>query len=50
MRVEVQEVDGNKVTLAVEALDGEDLVGKGLHERHVIDVQRFLKRVEGNGK
>ncbi|MBW8011833.1 MAG: thioesterase [Chloroflexi bacterium] len=50
VRVEVQDVDGNKVTLAMEAQDGEELVGKGLHERYVIDVQRFLKRVEGKGK
>jgi predicted thioesterase len=50
VRVEVQEVDGNKVMLEVDARDGEDVFGKGLHERYVIDVQRFLKRVEGNEK
>ena len=41
-RVEVQEVDGSKVILAVEAKDGEEVVGQGLHERFVIDVQRIL--------
>lgn len=45
-KVNLTVVDGNKVTLAVEAWDGETLVGKGEHGRYVIDVERFLKRVE----
>ena len=48
-RVAVREVDGNRVMLDVEAWDGEELAGKGEHERYVIDVQRFLKRVEEDG-
>jgi predicted thioesterase len=43
----VQEVDGNKITLTVEAREGEKLVGTGTHCRAVIDVARFLKNVGG---
>jgi fluoroacetyl-CoA thioesterase len=43
---EVVEVDGRKVTLAVEAWDGQEKVGEGRHQRVVIDLNRFLSRVE----
>jgi predicted thioesterase len=43
----VQDVDGNRVTLAVEVREGDKRIGAGLHERHVIEVERFLKRVGG---
>ncbi len=46
IQVEVLEVSGDKVSLRVEAWDGETLVGAGNHERHVIEVERFLKRLE----
>jgi predicted thioesterase len=39
-------VEGRKVTLEVEAWDGAEKVGDGRHERMIIDLQRFLKRVE----
>lgn len=44
-RVEVLEVDGRKVVLAVEARDEEDVIGRGRHTRAVIDGQRFLAKV-----
>lgn len=43
---EVVEVDGRKVTLAVEAWDNQEKVGEGRHQRVVIDLNRFLARVE----
>ena len=43
---EVVEVDGRKVTLAVEAWDEQEKVGEGRHQRVVIDLNRFLSRVE----
>lgn len=43
---EVIEVDGRRVTLHVEAWDRQEKVGDGTHERFIIDVERFLKRVE----
>lgn len=45
-KVELLTVDGNKVMLAVEVWDGETLLGHGEHGRYVIDVERFLKRLE----
>ena len=43
---EVVEVEGRKVTLAVEAWDEQEKVGEGRHQRVVIDLNRFLARVE----
>ncbi len=43
---EVTEVTGRQVTLALEAWDEQEKVGEGQHLRVVIDVERFLQRVE----
>jgi predicted thioesterase len=43
---EVLAVEGRRVTLAVAAWDGQEQIGEGRHERAVIDLERFLKRVE----
>jgi len=43
-RAEVLAVEGQKVTLRIEAHDEQEMIGRGTHVRHVIDVQRFLKR------
>lgn len=40
-RVELIQVSGRKLTFAVEADDGVDLISKGRHERFVIDRDRF---------
>lgn len=45
VRSEVQEVQGNRVTFAVEAWDEGEQVGRGLHRRVVIEEARFLRRV-----
>jgi fluoroacetyl-CoA thioesterase len=39
-------IDGLKVTFNVEAWDQQEQVGEGMHERFVIETQRFLQRVE----
>ena len=46
---EVLAVEGSKVVLRVQAWDAAEQVGDGTHERAVIDVERFLKRVEAKG-
>lgn len=43
---EVVQVEGRKVTLAVAAWDEQEKVGEGLHQRVVIDLERFLSRVQ----
>jgi predicted thioesterase len=42
----VQAIEGNRVTLLVEVRQGEKQIGAGNHERYVIEVARFLKRLE----
>ncbi|MCA9075666.1 MAG: thioesterase family protein [Planctomycetaceae bacterium] len=46
-RCKVVNVDGNVITLHVEALEGSETLSKGLHKRHVVDVIRFARRLEG---
>jgi predicted thioesterase len=45
-RAEVIEVEGRKVTFKVEAWDEQELIGEGTHTRFVIDVDRFMQRVQ----
>jgi predicted thioesterase len=42
-RATVSKVDGRQVTFEVEAHDGAETIGKGLHERYIIDVKRFAE-------
>lgn len=41
----VEDVEGRRVTLAVEAADGTEMVGRGTHVRFVVDVKRFAARL-----
>lgn len=47
IRVEIhmQPVDGRQATFDVAAFDGNVLVGKGTHQRVIIDPERFLNRL-----
>jgi predicted thioesterase len=38
-------VDGRKVTLDAEVRDAVEIVGRGVHVRHVIDVARQARRI-----
>ena len=42
---ELAAVEGRKLSFAVRAHDGVDLIGEGRHERHVIDAERFNRKV-----
>jgi predicted thioesterase len=42
-RATVAAVEGRRITFEVETLDGAETVGKGLHERYIIDVRRFAE-------
>lgn len=44
-RVRLVGVDGRRLTFAVEADDGVDTITTGHHERSIIDVERFNRRV-----
>jgi fluoroacetyl-CoA thioesterase len=45
VKAEVLSIDGNSVTFSVQAWDDSDQVGAGQHQRVVIDVERFMKRI-----
>lgn len=46
VKAEVIEVDRRAVTLQVDAWEGEKHIGSGRHERFVIDMERFLRKIE----
>lgn len=48
-QAEVVDVDGKRVTFNVRAWDEHDLIGEGTHIRYVIDVERFMQRLEDKG-
>jgi fluoroacetyl-CoA thioesterase len=43
---EVVKIDGRNVMFRVEARDERDLIGDGAHERVIVNVERFDKRVQ----
>ncbi len=45
-RAEVTAVEGRQVTFSVEAWDEKERIGEGTHMRFVVDVARFMQRVE----
>jgi len=42
---ELIEVDGRRLTFHVQVHDGVEIVGEGIHQRFIIDVERFRARV-----
>ena len=50
VRAEVVSVDPHTVTFKVEAHDGLDKIGEGLHVRAPVELARFLKRVEAKAQ
>ena len=44
-RATVTAVEGRRVTFSVEAEDSRQTVGKGTHERFIVDVERFAERL-----
>jgi fluoroacetyl-CoA thioesterase len=45
-RAEVTGVEGREVQFSVQAWDEHELIGEGTHTRFIIDVARFMNRVE----
>jgi predicted thioesterase len=50
VRAEVIALDGATVTFNVEAHDGLDKIGEGVHVRAPIELARFMKRVEAKAQ
>jgi predicted thioesterase len=49
-KARVIHVDGKTVTFQLEAHDGVEVIGRGIHKRRVIDAPRFAKRLERKRK
>lgn len=45
-RATLTQVEGRRLTFDVEAVDRHETIGKGTHERFVIDVERFAARLK----
>ena len=49
-RAELVHIDGKKLVFTVEARDEKELVGRGTHERFIIQINKFLARVNKKGE
>jgi fluoroacetyl-CoA thioesterase len=47
VHVHLDKVEGRKLYLTLSAHDGVNLISRGTHERHVIDVERFNAKLAG---
>ena len=49
-RAELTAIEGRKLTFRVEAWDEVEKIGEALHERFLIDTEKFVARVQAKGK
>lgn len=49
-RATLTEVEGRRLVFAVEVHDEKEKVGEGLHERFIINSDRFVSKVTGKGR
>lgn len=42
---EIETVDGRRLVFRVEVSDGKGIIGEGVHERFVIDPERFMSKL-----
>ena len=47
---ELIEVDGRRLVFKVEAYDERQKIGEGRHERHIVQLERFLSRLASQEK
>ncbi|MDD7281874.1 thioesterase family protein [Floccifex sp.] len=43
---EISKIDGRKVCFQVIACEGEEIIGKGYHERFLVNEQKFLEKLK----
>lgn len=46
-KCELMEIDGKRLVFRVEAYDAIEKIGAGTHERFIVDVGKFTKKIEG---
>lgn len=49
-QAELLEVDNRRLVFKVEAFDQREKIGEGTHERFIIDIQRFMNKVNAKHK
>jgi fluoroacetyl-CoA thioesterase len=49
VKVKLERVEGRKLTFSISADDGIDTISEGIHERFVIDVEKFNAKVSQKG-
>jgi fluoroacetyl-CoA thioesterase len=49
VKARLDRVEGRKLVFSVSAHDGVDPITEGTHERHVIDAERFLRKLAAKG-
>ena len=47
---ELLEVDGRRLVFKVEAYDEAGLIGEGMHERFIINKEKFMAKTNGKGR
>ena len=47
---ELTEIDGKRLIFKVEAFDNKELIGKGTHERYIVDIEKFSQNAEAKLK
>lgn len=45
-KAELIDVSGKRLTFKVEAFDDKEKIGEGIHERYIIDVQKFMEKAQ----
>lgn len=43
---ELTEIDGKRLVFRIEAYDAKEKIGEGTHERFVINVEKFMKKID----
>jgi predicted thioesterase len=49
-KAELVTMDNRKLTFKVEAFDEKGKIGEGIHERFIINIEKFMGRVNGKRK
>ena len=49
-RAELTAIEGRKLTFQVEAWDEAEKIGEALHERFLVDTEKFVAKVQAKGK
>ncbi|QUH24856.1 thioesterase family protein [Serpentinicella alkaliphila] len=49
-KAELIKIEGKKLLFKVEAFDEMEKIGEGLHNRYIIELEKFIKKSENKGK